>query len=62
MIKLEERNEEKQYTLEEVRTVFSWPFSEKAASSQEIIQDLLKKAKFDWRWERYSNIFFDLVP
>jgi len=63
VIKLEERNEEKQYTLEEVKdSVQLAILSEKAASSQEIIQDLLKKAKFDWRWERYSNIFFDLVP
>ena len=63
VIKLEERNEEKQYTLEEVKdSVQLAILSEKAASSQEIIQDLLKKAKFDWRWERYSNIFFGLVP
>lgn len=63
VIKLEERNEEKQYTLEEVKdSVQLAILSEKAASSQEIIQDLLKKAKFDWRWERYSNIFSGLVP
>lgn len=63
VIKLEERNEEKQYTLEEVKdSVQQAILSEKAASSQEIIQDLLKKAKFDWRWERYSNIFSGLVP
>jgi parvulin-like peptidyl-prolyl isomerase len=63
VIKLEERKEEKVHTFDEVKEqVRQAILKEKATPSQQIMEELVKNAKLDWKWERYSNLFGTLAP
>lgn len=63
VIKLEERKDAKQSSFDEVKPAIRQEIlGEKATPNQKLIEDLVKNAKFDWKWDRYSNLFGGIAP
>ncbi len=63
VIRLDERKAAKQSSFDEVKPQLRQEIlGEKAIPSQKLIEELVAKSKFDWKWDRYSNLFGGLSP